>query len=411
MKIVMVAPFSLTKPRAGDGVRAFALAREFAHFSELTLVSGTPATDAEMTFTGIPLRHLSIGVRRYSKAATVFRSIIFGLPYDSSRFGFDGLSQSLAGESYDLAYLTQPRAWDLWGLLEQPSCRLTVMDLQNDDYDVWNQRCRVKANPLLRLGAGVYRERAGDKMRRLLNAVDIVVCVSEADRISLLNREGHGLLDRLEVVPNGVDASFLRRPTDYRRSPRQLVFVGSLDTRMNKTAVRDLLMTFWPAVRRKVPNSTLLIAGRNPPAWMLKAQGTGVVVIASPPDVRTYLWESTAFVAPFAVGGGTKIKVLEAMAAGTPVIATKAAIQGIPAEAERHYLPAENPQQFAEAFSRLVADDLLVRELTDRASVLAQQFDWSKVAANAYERLIRGVSVRRPRSVEFPALKAKMRRG
>jgi glycosyltransferase involved in cell wall biosynthesis len=158
---------------------------------------------------------------------------------------------------------------------------------------------------------------------------------------------------------------------------------------MNETAVRHLLMKFWPAVRRKVPDSTLVIAGRNPPSWMLKAEGNGVAVIASPRDVRPYLWESTAFAAPFAVGGGTKIKVLEAMAAGTPVIGTRAAIQGIPAEAGRHYLHADDPQEFADAFSRLVGDDHLVRALTDSASAMVEQFDWSKIAANALERLMK----------------------
>jgi glycosyltransferase involved in cell wall biosynthesis len=403
MSVVMVAPFSLKTPRAGDAIRAFAMAREFANFSELTLVSGTAPTDAEVTFRGIPLQHLSIAVHRYSDAATLFRSIILGLSYDSSRFGFSGLSQALARESYDLAYVHQPSGWDLWRLLGNPSCRLTVVDLQNDEYDMWNQRFRVEANPLLRLSAGVYRERAGDKIRRLLKAADAVICVSEADRFSLLNREGHRWIESLEVVPNGLDASSLRRPTDYPRSPRQLVFVGSLDRRMNQTAVKDLLMTYWPVIRRKVPDSTLLIAGLNPPAWMLEAQGNGVLVIASPPDVRTYLWGSTAFVAPFAVGAGSKIKVLEAMAAGTPVIATKAAIQGIPAEAGRHYLLAENPEECALAFSTLVADELLVRDVTERASALAQEFDWSKVAAHAFERLVRDIGIRRNRSVRNPA--------
>jgi glycosyltransferase involved in cell wall biosynthesis len=113
--------------------------------------------------------------------------------------------------------------------------------------------------------------------------------------------------------------------------------------------------------------------------------------VASPADIRPHLWEATAFLAPFRAGAGTKIKILEAMAAHVPIVATQTSMQGLPAVADTHYLVVEDTAAIPRAFARLISDPNLATALAANAAELVAAFDWTHVGDQIVHHIERGL--------------------
>lgn len=383
MRVAAIVPLSLAPPRRGDAVRIFALIAELAHSDDVDLFSATPPGSISIPSDELPVhRHWFIPSRRLSDARTALRSLR-GLAYDSARFRYDVDLAAIPDEQFDVAYLQLPRALDIWGRLERRlSAHTCVADLQNDDADMWEQRSSTERLPWLRLACRVYARRAADRIAAVVESSRLVFCATDADKHSILRRNG-AHPGTILVLPNGVDVEHFRRPAGTSSPTARVVFVGSLDVRMNQVAARLLLRNYWPAIRRLVPKAALTIAGRYPPPWLQSSAVEGVEVVSSPPDIRPYLWSAGALIAPFESGSGSKIKILEALAAGTPVIATRQAMQGIPAEAGKHYLLADSPDAAASAVRDVLRNPTLAEQLTAHGVELVARFDWREIGAVA----------------------------
>ena len=141
---------------------------------------------------------------------------------------------------------------------------------------------------------------------------------------------------RVDVVENGVDTAYFR-PEAARRRPGRRLFLGSLDWRPNLDGVARLLDDVFPAVQAAEPDAMLDLVGRNPPAWLRRraAESPGVALHADVPDVRPFLAECALMVVPLRIGGGSRLKILEALAAGVPVVSTRVGAEGLCLEAGR----------------------------------------------------------------------------
>src|SRR5207237_3894426 len=160
------------------------------------------------------------------------------------------------------------------------------------------------------------------------------VAVSPTD--AQLMRERFGA-KRVEVVDNGVDTSYFR-PTDGKREPHTVLFLGSLDWRPNQDGVQQLLDSIFPQVRAQDPATKLLVVGRNPPEWLRDRVKTcpGVELHGSVPDVRPFMARAGVLAVPLRIGGGSRLKILEALASGLPVISTRIGAEGLDLAAGRH---------------------------------------------------------------------------
>lgn len=201
---------------------------------------------------------------------------------------------------------------------------------------------------------------AAEAERRLAQmASDIWVC-SEQDRAGMANAFGSDV--PIHVLPNPMPAWCLGEPERPDRSIPpdgiRAIFVGHLGYRPNKDAVRSLLNRIMPAIRRRFPHATIAICGRAPNRRIVRrAAGTDWVrLVASPPDLRPCYRDANLVLVPLKTGGGTRIKVLEALALGLPVIATAKAVEGIGLVHDEHYLCAESPGDYLEAVTRLVEE-------------------------------------------------------
>ena len=167
--------------------------------------------------------------------------------------------------------------------------------------------------------------------RATATAATCTVAVSPDDKELFRNRFA---ADRVAVVDNGVDTTFFRPTPDVPRDPYRVVFVGSLDWRPNLDAVDILLNEIWPRVSAAQPRAVLSIVGRKPPEALKRtiAGRAGVELHADVPDVRPHLAASGLLAVPLRVGGGSRLKILEALAAGLPVVSTRVGAEGLSLE-------------------------------------------------------------------------------
>jgi glycosyltransferase involved in cell wall biosynthesis len=199
------------------------------------------------------------------------------------------------------------------------------------------------------------------------------------------------------VVPNGVDCAPLNAlPAGGCPRARTLLFVGSLGWAPNVQAVRFLVTEALPGIRRRLPGVRLQIVGRNASAELkaLVASQPGVQIDSNVPDVVPFYREASAFVVPLEAGGGTRLKILEAFAAGVPVLSTPIGCEGIDGRANEHLVVAERAA-FVNAAVRLLERPVEGEALARAARQLANdRYDWTVVGARACRALADDVSHR-----------------
>ena len=206
--------------------------------------------------------------------------------------------------------------------------------------------------------------------RDAVRLADAIWVCSEPDRDRLAQATGFA---GARIVPNGLpDAADAGRPR-ARFRPR-LLFAGHLGYRPNVWAARELAREVMPLLRDKYPDAALTLAGRSPSRHVLALAGPSVRILSNPPDMAALLAEADFAVIPLRQGGGTRIKILEAIAAGLVVVATALAAEGLELEPGKHLVIAETPREMADAISRLAADPEAAAAMAaeGRAQVLAR---------------------------------------
>ncbi len=206
-----------------------------------------------------------------------------------------------------------------------------------------------------------------------------ILVVSELDRERCLRaRPGRTVL----VVPNGVDSAAVR-PGPLRDSgPPVILFTGDMGFAPNVDAALFLASRIIPEVRRLHPDTELRLAGRNPDPRLLALRGPGVTVTGEVPDMAPHLHAATVYVAPHSTGAGTRTKLLEAMAAGLPIVTTSLGIEGIAATPGREVQIADDSAATVTAVLRLLANPAERHRLGAAARRLVEErYDWSRCLA------------------------------
>jgi len=238
----------------------------------------------------------------------------------------------------------------------------------------------VQSNPLKRTYlSGQWRQmQAFEKV--MCRRVDHVIAVSREDN-EMMRREYN--VKAVDDVPTGVDTSFFRPRHAEKREPRNLVFTGSMDWLPNEDAIRYFTNEIMPLIKQQAPDVTLTVVGRNPyPALVeLSKRDPSVIVTGRVEDVRPFMERASVYVVPLRIGGGTRLKIYEAMAMEKPIVSTTVGAEGLPLRNESELLLADTPANFAAAVLRTLNDQEFAFHLGRRAATLVrQQFGWNRVA-------------------------------
>jgi glycosyltransferase involved in cell wall biosynthesis len=208
---------------------------------------------------------------------------------------------------------------------------------------------------------------------------DRVVAVSDGDRAEFEREFG---LRNVRTIPTGVDTTYFR-PATAAPDPDLIAFCGSMDYLPNRDGVAWFATDVLPRIRALRPGARLLVVGRRPGDDLVSRLSAAAVEFTGwVDDVRPHLCRASVVVVPLRVGGGTRIKIYEAMALGLPVVSTTLGAEGLPLEPGRHYHRADLPEELAGGVLRALDDPVGARAMAERArDYVRSQFAWDRVAA------------------------------
>lgn len=231
-------------------------------------------------------------------------------------------------------------------------------------------------------------------LRWLVEQFDACTVVSAQERALL--GEVAPRYDRVTIVPNGVDVSAYNGDLGTPK-PDTLIHTGALTYRANHDAVRHFLGGIYPLIRRRRPAVTMRITGSTDgiePRDLPMAPGA--VYTGYLPDIRPAIAQSWAAVVPLRIGGGTRVKILEAMALGTPVVSTSKGAEGLDVCDGEHILIGDTPERFADAVVDVLEDPRLRARLAAAGrGLVAERYNWQRIGRGLCA-LVRGVAGGRP---------------
>ena len=261
----------------------------------------------------------------------------------------------------------------------------TLLFQHNVEAMIWQRHFEVAKNPLRRS----YFELQWKRMRTFESEkskqFDRVVAVSEED--AQVMKKDYGI-SNVSHVETGVDTEYFAPSDRQDDSGTQIVFTGSMDWLPNEDGVNWFTAQIFPRVKERIPEATFSIVGRSPsPALLsLAAADTTINVTGRVPDVRPYMSRASVFVVPIRIGGGTRLKIYEAMAMGLPVVSTTIGAEGLSVRDGADVFLRDDPDAFADAVVNLIRDRELARRIgTEAAARVQRNNSWNKVAADFTE--------------------------
>ena len=263
-----------------------------------------------------------------------------------------------------------------------------VLFTHNVEAEIWRRHTENAAGPLARALMRRQWTRMLRFEREALTRFDLVLAVSEADGETFGRLYPGALRRRAHVVHTGVDTAYFKPMPGHER-PGHIVFTGSMDWLPNEDAMQHFVRDILPRIREAEPGATLGIVGRAPtPAVRRLAAEAGIEVTGSVDDVRPHVAAATVFVVPLRIGGGTRLKIFEAMAMGKAVVSTTIGAEGLPVTAGHDVAIADDPQPFAAAVIRLLRDAPARRQMEKNARrLVVDRYDWSVAAADFEQAL------------------------
>lgn len=315
-------------------------------------------------------------------------------------------------ESFDIVLFEFP----MLGQYPLDPRAVRIMDAHNVEYDAMRRMATVQGDPVRKWFYQAEHRKIRKEELEIASRQDALFVTSQRDAELFARDLPH--LPRV-VIPNGVDSGYYPfRPSLHETGDPQpgdpqpggpktggpktgglqtdsplpfdlpavranrLVFTGMMGYVPNYDGVLHFLDEAFPRIRAKIPDAELLVVGKNPPAHLRRRSGDGVKVTGFVQDVRPHVYSAAVYVVPLRMGGGTRLKVLEALSAGIPVVTTPIGCEGIDVVDGEHVLIREEPEAFAEAVLELLSDPELAARLVRNGRRLVEEvYDWRHIGA------------------------------
>lgn len=381
MKILFITSQFPSPPDSGWNIRVFNLIRGLSARHQVTLLSffterDTPARFSEMS------RHCSevFTIRRSSSyspldlARGLFTPTPFSIWNYRSREMEKKAKELLSSEDYQVI---QVEDIHMSQYLSKSHPGLKILDMHNVESQYLERFSRIERNFL----KGWYAELTAGKLKKyeISNSrkFDVCLVVSKSDQKTF---QQFARVKSLEIIPNGVDPSFFSEG-GVQTDPYTILFMGKLDYRPNLDALEYFLRSIWPLIQQKIPETKFLIVGKGMPEKLKSLLKSRKVILEGyVEDVRKKLSLSTVVVVPLRYGGGTRIKILEALAMEKPVVSTSLGCEGIEVQNGKELLIADSPESFADSVVQVLNHPELAEKLGKSGrKLIHEKYTWQKI--------------------------------
>ena len=387
LKVLVLDEFLPFPPDAGKAIRTFNLLKPLAKRHSIDILCHGDENDPQIALGKEKLESIGIKVHFAGALPNLAGAKLYGhllsncfspLPYSvakhaTARFAAK-LTSLMQQEHFDLVHCE----WTPYASYMLSTHRLPfVIDAHNVETLIWKRRSQNAQNPAAKLFFAHQALKMRRFERRAFAASKCVASVSAIESSAISQWGAH----RAEVVHNGVDLDSF--PASYAERTNEFLFLGSLDWFPNQDAVSYLVHRLVPEIRKKRPDATFRVVGRRPSVQLrreLEMIG-GVQLSADVDDVRPFLRAAAALVVPLRIGGGTRIKILEAMASGCPVVSTSIGCEGLEVCNDHDILVCDRDEEFAESCARLLDHRQLgVRLGQAGRNLVEQSYSWKSAA-------------------------------
>jgi len=388
MKILWIKSDFLHPTTRGGQIRTLEMLRRLHRAHEIHYVAFDdpaepegPARAGEYCTRAYPIRH--VPPRKGSPvfygqlAGNLFSSLPAVIARQKSRKMTDLIGELTAREGFDAVVCDF-----LSPSINVPRLGDAVLFQHNVETMIWGRRAQHVSGMAQRLYMRLQANRMFDYERRVCRAARRVIAVSSADAGTMRRMFG---LAEVPYVPTGVDVANFSPPEPRPAAERDLVFVGSMDWTPNIDCMERFAGEILPLIRERKPDCSLAIVGRTPPRSIrqLAEQDRLIAVTGTVADVRPYLWSSRVAIVPLRIGGGTRLKIYEAMAAGVPVVSTEVGAEGLDVHPPDDIRIADSAEEFAAECLELLADETARRRLAAAAyTLVSTRFSWERVIAD-----------------------------
>ena len=398
MKILWVKAGGLVPPDTGGKIRSYNILRELSREHAITFFSFYAAHPGDI----------------HSELEAVFAKVVC-IPLDlpapkSFRESLDYGIGLFTNQPYNISKYCRPEVRaELRRLLQQEPFDVIICDFviaagaipwdspipkiiftHNVESVIWQRHYQVASNLTWKLLSWLEWRRMEAAERRYLRQANHVLTVSGDDRDFFRKYVD---ASKLSVIPTGADTQYFQ-PAATPEEPHFLVFTGSMDWLPNEDAIEFFIKEILPLIRKEVPEVSLVVVGRKPSQRLtdLAAGLTNVKLTGWVEDIRPFLSAGAVCIVPLRIGGGTRLKIFEAMSMGKAVVSTTVGAEGLPVRDGEHLIIRDDPAAFASGTVGLLRDPVGRRKLGTAARKLVEEkFSWAQVGKEFAQVLTRVV--------------------
>ncbi|MGA7695983.1 MAG: glycosyltransferase family 4 protein [Candidatus Sulfotelmatobacter sp.] len=389
MKILWVKAGGLVPPDTGGKIRSYHILRELARQHSVTFFSFYAAHDGDLhpdlkdMFDRVVCIPLKLPApKSLAEIRDYGIHLLSSEPYSITKYCRPEVRRRLHAllqqEAYDVIlcdfmFAAGVIPWD-W-----PAPK--VLFTHNVEATIWRRHYEVATNLIWKAISWWEWRKMEAAERRYLRLADQVLTVSQTDRDAFAPFVETG---KLTVIPTGVDVDYFR-PIPVEETPNSLVFTGSMDWLPNEDAILYFVDAILPLIKKQCPEVSLEVVGRSPSRKLqaLAEAEKSIRLTGWVEDIRPFVARSSVCIVPLRIGGGTRLKIFEAMAMNKAVVSTSVGAEGLPVRPGENILLADAPQDFADSVVSLLRDPNQRRRLGTAARALVQEsYGWPRVAEN-----------------------------
>jgi len=382
LKILVLSPFLPYPLSQGGKIRIFNIVKQLSRSHLITLVAIVDnRTDAQTSILQNFCEDIIVVERPARLWPDRLRFLLGRYPYNVIRYESRALKEELNRlrklRKFDLVQIEFSMMWQYAGIFKGIP---VVLDAHNIEHNIIKQIRDAHDGAIKKAMYTLEENRLREKERQAWRECDLCFAVSDREREIISSYPGNP--DKVFTIPNGVD---LERFHFYpkTRMDNQLLFIGGMDYIPNLDSAHYFLHEIFPLVQSKIPAVKVDVVGRE--LWRIKNQKSleAVQFHETVPDVLPFFRKADVLLVPLRYGAGTRIKILEAMAAGVPVVSTSKGCEGIEVVSGEHLMIADSPDSFALSVQRLLVDPGLKMTIMQNARHLVEtKYAWEKIVGD-----------------------------